>query len=211
MELLRLLATQEKESVVVTAVYAFLHAWCRQPASVEVQISSPGRHMLLVRRLPVGQYHREPSTTLFSDPITRVGPRQLLPSGRYHHCPLRHTAVGRPASGPFSQQPCARLVRYRVVEQKLSHAAVSARHMRAEWPPLSAECWRWRVLASGACALAEGRRVSLRPVRRGRQRDVRQTARAASVRPCGGIDLRHSFITDGPVRLGFFAGLCYCT
>jgi len=52
MELLRLLATQEEESVVVTAVYAFLHAWCRQPASVEVQISSPGRHMLVVRPTP---------------------------------------------------------------------------------------------------------------------------------------------------------------
>lgn len=110
--------------------------------------------------------------------------------------------------------PCARLVRYPVVEQKLTCGSLglSARHMR---------CYASIVATAessggGGCSPATPARSRRgegclsashvrRPFRRGSATCARQTA--ASVRPCGGIDLRHSFRTDCPVRLGSFAGL----
>lgn len=173
--------------------------------------------MLLAASAAASHYHKHKqwereSSIFFPDPISQVGPRPLLPLWS-----VTPRAAGRPASGSF----CRNALDWCDTQlwSRNSHAAVSARHMRcaAMRCEHSGHCWVLTPVAGGGgCSPATPARSRRgegclcashvrRPVRRGSATCASQTA--APVRPCGGIDLRHSFRTDCPVRLGYFAGL----
>jgi hypothetical protein len=168
-------------------------------------------------------YHRAVQHS-FYNAITQDGPR-LSP-------PLSTSTAYRSGSagvcGPFRRRSCAALdwcdtELWSRNNCSMRQGSLGTPHAsRVATAALSAECWRWRWRVLARALAGPGRHVSLcvpcwTSTESGRGSatcagGAGKPERAASVRPCGAaLICATAFVTDCPVRLGSFAGLCYCT